>query len=92
MTTMELRTAFIKEAGEIIAADDHTVEKALNYLRRIRAQMRSSQLKEDSLPPYTIEELNARIAQSLEDAKTGKFITGEEMKQRMDIFLQTCCK
>ena len=41
--------------------------------------MRSMIRKDESLPPYTLEELNARIAKSEQDAAEGRYMSHQEV-------------
>lgn len=45
--------------------------------------------QEETLTPYTMEELNARIERSLADAEAGRCIPAEEADREMEQFLAT---
>ena len=42
--------------------------------------------KDESLPPYTLEELNARIAKSEQDAAEGRYMSHQEVFESINHF------
>ena len=66
----------------------------LEALQSIRRAYRRavSKLKKETPAPYTVEELNARIDQALDDAKAGKVHTCEEVYSMMESKYPWLCK
>lgn len=52
----------------------------------------SIERQEESLPPYTMEELDARIDEALEDIKAGRVYSSEEVHRMMENKYPWLCK
>lgn len=76
MTTIELKSELYRQI-DCIADSEPLMTKVLNYLRRLNLTTSAA------MPAYTTEELNARIAESLQDIKAGRTITNEDAEKRL---------
>lgn len=45
--------------------------------------------REDKLTPYTMEELNARIDEALDDIRAGRTLSSDEVHRRMKEYIAT---
>ena len=60
MTVMELNATLLRELSSI-ATNEDLLKKAIRYIRSIKKEQREQTLAGETLIPYTMEELNARI-------------------------------
>ena len=60
MTVMELNATLLRELSSI-ATNEDLLKKAILYIRSITKAQREQALAGETLTPYTMEELNARI-------------------------------
>lgn len=60
MTVMELNATLLRELSSI-ATNEDLLKKAIRYIRSIKKEQREQALAGETLTPYTMEELNARI-------------------------------
>ena len=84
-TTIDLNVFRAQLIADISAEDNIEV---LESLRRAYRRARNRMKRESApLPPYTLEELNARIDAAEAEFAAGKGIPSEEAHQRMQQFI-----
>lgn len=76
MTTMELR-AGIFENLNLLLDNEEAMEQLNSYLLRLRKKMQKAQ-RQETLRPYTIEELQARADEAMAEIEAGEVLTSEE--------------
>ena len=67
---------------------EETKLNGINYLLVTDSEEKEA----ETLTPYTMEELHARIDRSLADAKAGRVYTNEEMNRFMQEYIEECYK
>jgi len=77
---MDLQSRKIKFVQEFLKIQSEDVMAKLESILKIE----HSDSKEKEVIPFTIEELNSRIRQSMEDSKNGKLIEDNELKSMID--------
>ncbi len=57
---------------------------SLNLLSAISDLLTKNSLREPELKPYTMDEINQMIDESLDDIRNGRVYTAEEFKKKME--------
>lgn len=80
MTTIELNAALLREVGAI-ANDEDLLRQAISAIKALRKRKNATHPE----PPccYTVEEVKARLSQTLDDAMHGRGISEEEANARI---------
>lgn len=81
MTTIELNATLLKELSTIVS-NEEMVKNVISYIRRLRRASDKNKA-EESLKPYTIEELNTRIDQAEKNYAEGKHTSSEKVHQEI---------
>ncbi|MEM6721824.1 MAG: hypothetical protein AAF611_21025 [Bacteroidota bacterium] len=77
---MDLQSRKIKFVQEFLKIQSEEVLSQLEHILKID----HSELPEATMKPFTIEEFNSRINQSLEDSKNGEIIEDTTLKSMID--------
>lgn len=85
-TIFKLKATLLDEVTAIVG-DEELMRKAINSLRRLRRMENAKVEKEETLVPYTMDEINAMMDESEADEKAGRTISGEEMSRRMEQYI-----
>lgn len=83
MASMELRANVFDKLNYLLD-NDEAMEQLDSYLLRLKKKMAKAEKAEKSLPPYTMEELNARIDEAEAEEEAGiAGVPHEQVMQRM---------
>lgn len=85
-TIFKLKATLLDEVTAIVG-DEELMRKAINSLRRLRRMENAKAENEETLTPYTMDDINVMMDESEADEKAGRTISGEEMSRRMDKFI-----
>lgn len=77
---MDLQTRKLELIQEFLKVESEDVISRLEKIMK-RENIKSEQ---EGFEPMTIEELNSRIDQSMEDSKKGRLIESSELKAKID--------
>ncbi len=91
-TTVNIDTYRAQLLQDISNVDNLEVLESIRRAYRRAMGKLKKEKEEETLKPYTLEELHARIDRSEADFAAGRYITNEEMNRRMQQFVETCYK
>lgn len=77
---MDLQSRKIKFVQEFLKLQS---EEVISHLEKILSKETKTFTNEE-FEPFTIEEFNARIDQSMDDSKNGKLIKASDLKAKID--------
>lgn len=80
------KIAFVKE---FLQLEDEEMLTLMEQLLRVNKDILENQ---SDIQPMTLEELNKRINQSMEDSKNGKVISSEELLAEIQKWGEESCK
>ena len=89
-TTIDLNAYRDQLLQDISHVDNLEVLESIR--RAYRSKLQKEEKEAETLTPYTMEELHARIDRSLADAKAGRVYTNEEMNRFMQEYIEECYK
>lgn len=90
MTKMELRAGIFEKLNSLLD-DEESLQQLDNFLYKLKKKSVHAQ-KRNIPPPYTMEELNARIDRSEMEIDTGKTLTNENVFKEMENKYPWLCK
>ena len=90
MTRMELRAGIFEKLNSLLD-DEESLQQLDDYLYKLNKKSTRNQ-KDNILPPYTMEELNARIDRAEMEINTGKTLTNESVFEGMEDKHPWLCK
>lgn len=92
-TTIDLNAYRDQLLQDISHVDNlEVLESIRRAYRRALNKLKKEEKEAETLTPYTMEELHARIDRSLADAKAGRVYTNEEMNRFMQEYIEECHK
>lgn len=77
---MDLQSRKIKFVQEFLKLQS---EEVISHLEKILSK-ETKTLTNEEFEPFTIEEFNVRIDQSMDDSKNGKLIKASDLKAKID--------
>lgn len=84
---MEMKADLLLKVNQLLS-DDEAVVRLSKYANRLYKQCTQNKLAEaEELMPYTLKELDARIAEAEADFDAGRGIPSEEMHCHMKAFI-----
>ncbi len=89
LTTMIATSLKLEPSVPFLDFKTSIVEKiwrldSLNLLSAISDLLTKNSLREPELKPYTMDEINQMIDESLDDIRNGRVYTAEEFKKKME--------
>ena len=91
-TTIDLNAYRDQLLRDISVDNLEVLESIRRAYRRALNKLKKEEKEAETLTPYTMEELHARIDRSLADAKAGRVYTNEEMNRFMQEYIEECYK